>query len=132
MCDLLKTIFRPNFEDPIDSAKQLIENNISVLAMPGGQYYETYLANSPIPEYQTLSKHLIIAKDWNEFDYLIKHAIIENGTMARMAYCLWNEHKTLGRWWKGNLIVGDSPYVGYLSDKKWNLNEALNIFRLID
>ena len=31
---------------------------------------------------------------------------------------------SLGRWWKGNLVLGNFPYGGYLSDKSWHLNEA--------
>ena len=124
-------MFKPRFEDPIDSAKQLIENNITLFVIPVGEYYKTFLANSPIPEYQTLSKHLIIAEDWDEFNHLTESGIIGNGTHAQMMYYLDSWEKSLGRWWKGNLVLGDIPYTGYLSDKKWHLNEASDIFSFI-
>ena len=128
MCDLLKTIFKPNFEDPIDSAKQLIENNITLFEVPGGEYLVQFLANSPIPEYQTLSKRLIIANNWDEYFDLSEYGIIGNGTHAKASFVLDQGEKALGRWWKGNLVQGDYPYTGYLSDKKWHLNEASDIF----
>ena len=103
-----------------------VENNITVLVRPGGEYYVNFLANSPIPEYQTLSKHMRKARDWDEYYRLIEHGVIGNGTYVSMDYCLDPWRKSLGRWWKGNLMLGDSPYVGYLSDKKWYLNEVFD------
>ena len=124
-------MFKPRFEDAIDSAKQLIENNITLIGIPGAEFMLQFLANSPIPEYQTLSKGMIIAKDWDEFNYLIKHGIIGNGTHAYMSFYLTPLEKAMGRWWRGNLVHGNFPYSGYLSDKKWHLNEALDIFTYI-
>ena len=119
-------MLKQRFEEPIDSAKQLIENNISLYMGPGSYYWVQFLANSPIPEYQTLSKRLIIPNDWDELWHLIEDGIIGNGTHAQMSYSLTPYEKSLGRWWKGNLMLGDSPYVGYLSDKKWYLNEVFD------
>ena len=124
-------MFKPRFEEPIDSAKQLIENNITLFDMAGNEYWVQFLANSPIPEYQTLSKRLIIPNDWDELWHLIEDGIIGNGTHAQMSYSLTPYEKSLGRWWKGNLVQGDYPYAGYLSDKKWHLNEASDIFSFI-
>ena len=124
-------MLKQRFEDPIDSVKQIIENNITYFEMPGGEYWVKFLANSPIPEYQTLSKSMMIAKDWDEFDHLVEHGIIGNGTHAQMFYTLTPWEKSLGRWWKGNLVMGNYPYAGYLSDKKWHLNEASDIFSFI-
>ena len=124
-------MFKPNFEDPIGSAKQLMENNITIFDLPGGEFWVRFFANSHIPEYQTLSKRLILANDWDEFNHLTEHGIIGNGTHAQMSYGLDSWEKSLGRWWKGNLVLGNFPYVGYLSDKKWHLNEASDIFSFI-
>ena len=115
-------MLKQRFEDPIDSAKQLIKNNITLFSVPGGEYWVRFLANSPIPEYQTLSKRLIIPNDWDELWHLIEDGIIGNGTHAQMSYYLTLSEKSLGRWWRGNLVLGNFPYVGYLSDKKWHLH----------
>ena len=124
-------MLKQRFEEPIDSAKQLIENNISLYMGPGSYYWVQFLANSPIPEYQTLSKRLIIPNSRNEFKEKLKHDVIGNGTHAFMNFKLMPDEKSLGRWWKGNLVQGVYPYVGYLSDKKWHLNEASDIFSFI-
>ena len=124
-------MLKERFEEPIDSAKQLIDNNITLIEIPGGEYWVQFLANSPIPEYQTLSERLVLAKDWDEFDQVVEHGIIGNGTHALMTFSLTPWEKSLGRWWEGNLVIGDYPYAGYLSDKKWQLNEASDIFSFI-
>ena len=74
-------MFKPRFEDPIDSVKQLIENNITLLFFPGGEFWVQFLANSPIPEYQTLSKRSIVPNEWDEFWDLIEYGIVGNGTI---------------------------------------------------
>ena len=117
-------MFQPNFEDTNDSAEQLIENNITLLMNPGSFFWVQFLNNSPIPEYKTLSKRTILAKDWDEYYDLIEHGIIGNGTHAIMHFGLDPWEISLGRWWKGNLVLGNFPYGGYLSDKSWHLNEA--------
>ena len=61
----------------------------------------------------------------------MEQGIIGNGTHAKIDYAVGFEEKSLGRWWKGNLVMGDYPYAGYLSDKKWHLNEASDIFSFI-
>ena len=48
-----------------------------------------------------------------------------------MSHMLSAWRASLGRWWKGNLVLGNYPYGGYLSDKKWHLNEASDIFSFI-
>ena len=124
-------MLNPRFEDPIDSAKQLIENNITLIEKHNGEYWLQLLANSPIPEYQTLSKNAILTKDHNEFNNLLKNGIFGNGTHAIKTSGLSPRRKRLGRWWRGNLVLGNFPYGGYLSDKKWYLNEASDIFSFI-
>ena len=115
----------PRFEEPIDSAKQLNEKNMTLLMDPGSFFWVQFLSNSPIPEYQTLSKRTIVAKDYADYFDLIEQGIIGNGTHAYISYGL---RESPGKWWQGNMVLGNYPYGGYLSDKKWHLNEAFDIF----
>ena len=52
---------------------------------------------------------------------------MEEGKYAQMAgYLSWWE-LSLGKWWRSTIKVdGKYPYGGYLSDKKWYLNEVRN------
>ena len=114
----------------LSSAKQMIENNITLFGAPSGDYWVEFLATSPIPEYRTLSKSMVIAKDWDEYNQLTEYGILGNGTHVKMSFALEPWEKSLGRWWQGNLVLGDSPYAGYFADKKWHLNEAIVIVNL--
>ena len=105
-----------------------VKIRLSFLVRPGGLFWVQFLANSPVQEYNTLSKSLTIAKDWDEFKNFIEYGIIGNGTHALKRYGLGTWEKSLGRWWRGDLVLGNYPYGGYLSDKKWYLNEAVVIF----
>ena len=43
LCNILTTMLKPNFEDPINSAKQIIENNITLFVRTRNKkwYFET-------------------------------------------------------------------------------------------
>ena len=131
-------MLKQRFEDPIDSAEQMIENNITLVLEPKSEnYWKPFFANSPITEYRTLSKKLIFShkrktqKDENFYPNLVQYDVIGNGTHALMLAGLNDWQKPLDRWWRGKLVMGNYPYSGYLSDKKWHLNEAFDIFSFI-
>merc|ERR1712198_765160 len=92
---------------------------------PGYDFWVRFLADSPIPEYQTLSKRAIFPKDWDVYDQWTVEFVIEKGTHTFLGSYLTAWEKTLGRYWKGEKLDGDYPYGGYLSDKNWHLNEEL-------
>ena len=75
----------------------MIENNITLFGPPGGDYWVKFLATSPIPEYRTLSKSMVLAKDWDEYEQLTEYGILGNGTKAVMKYALDPSEKPLGR-----------------------------------
>ena len=84
-------MLKQRFEDPIDSAEQMIENNITLVLEPKSEHYwEPFLANSPITEYRTHSKNLIFShkrkkqKDENFYFNLVPYDVIGNGTHALM------------------------------------------------
>ena len=70
---------------------------------------------------------MIVAKNWREYYYMVKYGIFENRTHAHMNPALTKWEKSLGRWWRGVRVKGNFPYGGYLSDKKWYLNEEVVI-----
>jgi len=109
LCNLLTTILRPNFEEPLDTAKQLVEKNITVYSSPGSQIWKQFLLESSIPEYNILGENYIIADDWDHYDYMTEHDVIGAGRG-------WYRSK--------EKAAGFYPYGGYLTNKKWHFNEA--------
>ena len=125
LCNLLSTILRPNFEEPLDTAKQLVEKNIILYDLPGEEIWKQFLLDSSNPIYNKLGETMIMADDWDHYYSLIEHDVIGAGTHAYMIGYLQPWEKALGRWHRSEeKLEGDSPYVGYLTDKKWHLNEV--------
>ena len=125
---------RPNFEDPLDTAKQLVEKNITLYDWPGAEIWKQFLLESSITEYNKLGENYIIAADMDHFNYITEHDVIGAGTHATMTsyltpYDLFlgeNKEINSGRGWyrsKENAMPGDY-FAGYLTNKKWILNEV--------
>ena len=132
LCNLLTTILRPNFEEPLDTAKQLVEKNITLYDAPGGELMKQWLLESSIPEYNILGKTYLIADDWNHFLNITEHDVIGAGTHAMMAGYITSYYLDMGRWHRSTeKVAGDYPYVGYLTNKKWHLNEVLSFKQFV-
>ena len=123
---------RTNFEDPLDTAKQLVEKNITLYDTI---IWKQFLLESSIPEYNILGETMIIPDDWDHYDYITEHYVIGAGTHAVMASYLtpWelefgkNKEINSGRGFyrSKEKVAGDNPYAGYLTNKKWHLNEVM-------
>ena len=124
-CNVLTTILRPNFEEPLDTVKQLVERNIEIYTTPGSYFWKYFFQDSTIPEYKILGETLIIADDWDQYINISKH-VIGAGTHALMTLSLPPMYLDMGRWHRSKeKVSGINPFAGYLTNKKWHLNEVI-------
>ena len=131
LCNLLTTILRPNFEEPLDTAKQLVEKNITLYDIPGAEIWKQFLLESSIPEYNILGETMIITDDMDHFNNISKHDVIGAGTHAYMGGAIGPVELAMGNWSRSKEIVsGDNPYAGYLTNKKWHQNEVFSFKQL--
>ena len=80
LCNILIVILRPNFEEPLDTAKQLVErNNITLYFEPGLDGSKQWLLDSPLKEYRILGENAIIADDMDNFNNITKHDALGAG-----------------------------------------------------
>ena len=128
-------ILRPNFEEPLETAKHLVEKKITLYFGPGFEGNKQWLLDSPTLEYRILGENAIIADDWDHFFNLTAHDVMGSGTHGQMTYYvdtyelkLGEEYHPEGRGWyrSKETVSGSSPYAGYLTNKKWHLNEVLS------
>ena len=134
LCNLLTTLLRPNFEEPLDTAKQLVEKDITIYFEPTFEVNKQWLLDSPILEYRILGENAIITDDTNHFNNITADDVMGAGTHAQMNYLIsWYElelgekHHPEGRgWYRAKEKVAGSPYTGYLTNKKWYLKEVLS------
>ena len=128
LCNLLTTILRPNFEEPLDTAKQLVEKNITLYGWPGGDIWKQFLLESSILEYNILGETMIIPYDWDHYWYITEHDVMGEGAYAYMIGYLYPSDLAMGKWYRSKeKLAGDNPYAGYLTNKKWHMNEVLSI-----
>ena len=87
------------------------------------QFFEA----STDPNYQEISRRLVIAKDWWEYEEMVSK-VISTGMYADMASLPWilNSTEEHDDWYRSTeTIAGTNPYVVHLSNKKWPLKKVL-------
>jgi len=81
-----------------------------------------------------LGENAIIADDLDHYYNMTAYDVIGAGTHAQMTHFvdgyereLGDEYHPEGRGWyrSKEKVSGSTPYAGYLTNKKWHLNEVL-------
>ena len=135
---------KPNFESPAHTARDLVERNITVYDVPNEENWKRWLSQSDIPEHRKIGENLFITQSWDQFDKMTQNELLNEGTHAQLVSLLlpfelkWGteyDHdqgrykRNSGRgYYRGETLVlnGTIPYSGYLTNKKWHLNEVDN------
>ena len=73
LCNYLTVLLRPSYEEPVETAADLIERDITPFMAPRAQIFRQFFAASPDPDYQEISRRLVVAKDWDEYEDMIRH-----------------------------------------------------------
>ena len=133
---------KPNFETSVHTARDMVERDITLYMFPGtGQIYKQLLSQHHVPEYRKIGENMIITESWTQHYALTKNEMLSRGTHAMMRSYLapyqlaWatevdpnqkGEYKyNHGRgYYRGEKVVGKIPGSGYLTNKKWHLNEV--------
>ena len=132
---------RPNFESPVHTARDLVERGITLYMWPGTQMWRQFLSKSDIPEYRKIAETMIITKTYDQYDEMTKNELLSQGTHANMyAYMspwelAWGTEYDYdqGRYvynsgrgyYRGERVTTWMiPEGGYLTNKKWQLNEV--------
>ena len=89
---------RPNFEEPLDTAKQLVEKNITLYftQAQGPEAFKQWLLESPIPEYNIFGENMIITDDYDHYADITKHGLMGAGTHAFLSYYLGGTEYEMG------------------------------------
>ena len=124
-----------NFEEPLETFQQLVDNNITLFNEPTGKIWKQTLEQSILPEYKKLAETFYTHWSWREYDYFIQKHLLTDGTHALLqSFSNSNLRRAAQvRGWytrSKEKLRGHNPFGGYLSNKKWHLNEV-NICILI-
>ena len=96
LCNILTTILRPNFEEPLDTAQQLVEKNITLIVVPAGNIWKEILLESSVTDYNILGENMIVPDDWDQFNIILEQGILGAGTHAYLV----PYHGYEGKWYR--------------------------------
>ena len=106
----------------------MMDNNITVFFHE--YYYHSqkgYLLSLDIPEYTFIGENMMSVKDWDVYDYYVKHHIHELGTHALIQGNLQYTDLQLApmdKWWKSSECIPDNPFGSFLARRDWIMNEV--------
>ena len=127
LSNYLTVLLKPSYEEPVETAADLINRGLTPIMWPTAQIYRQFFAASSDPIYQEISRRLVIAKDWDEYDELSKK-VISTGLYAEIKYLPYAYPEEYKDWYRSSKpISGDNPYVVHLTNKKWPLKKVLSI-----
>ena len=134
---------RANFDDPVDTAQDIITLNMTLFYDPGGEMWKQWLAEHNNTDYNKVAETMIIAKNWEEWDKLVEQGILDNRTHVYFSSYVGPWEMSLGQqlvkpglsprmshkggevWYRSQERVDNFPYGGYLSRKDWRYNEEM-------
>ena len=129
LSNYLTVLLTPSYEEPVETAADLIKRDITPFIMPGGEMYKQFFAASPDPIYQEISRRLVIAKDYDEYEEMVRLAL-STGLFADITtepWCFNDCTEEFKDWYRSSeTIAGDYPYQIHLTNKKWPLKKVLS------
>ena len=135
LCNYLTVLLKPRLEEPVDSARDLIEKDIIPYCYPGWIPLRG-LFNSSIfgPDYQVLSGKLKVPLTQEEFHETVdriselddRYAWIGHGEYVFRNWLKYIKKDKTKKFWmsKEFIKLGDYPYAVHLSNKKWHLKKV--------
>ena len=125
LSNYLTVLLRPSYEEPVETAADLIKRDVTPFYSPGGEIFRQFFAASSDPNYQEISRRLVIAKDWDEYEDMV-HKVIPTGLYADIGTLPWVPEEEVNEWYRSSeTIPGLFPYGGHLANKKWPLKKVL-------
>ena len=122
----MTTVLRPNFEEPLNTAQQMVDNNITMFGHPY-DYHPASFNASDDPALKKLAETYYKTETWEDDKYYneMKNYIHDEGTHAIVYSYLQLWELEMGKWWRSKEhIPGLTPYGIWYSRINWYLNEV--------
>ena len=95
----------------------------------GSEISRQFFAASSDPIYQEISRRLVFAKDYDEYEDMVSK-VTSSGLFADIDNVPWmfNSTEEFQYWYRSSeTIAGDNPYGGHLANKKWPLKKVCEV-----
>ena len=125
LCNFLTVLLTPSYEEPVDTAKDVIKRDITPFYWPAGDIMRQILAASSDPINQEISKKLVTPKDemgledWNKYFDMV-HKVTSTGMYALIGTLPHHNvpEEEYKDWYRSTeTISGTFPYAVHLSNK---------------
>ena len=126
LCNWLTVLLTPSYEEPVETAKDLIQRGITPFLSPGSEIWKQFFEASNDTNYQEISRRLVVAKNmWPDLAYmafLVKHT----GSHSYIGYLPPVYEADYKYWYRSSETIGGfNPYKVHLLNKKWPLKKVL-------
>ena len=132
LSNYLTVLLRPSYEEPVDTAADLIKRDITPFYTQGGEIYRQFFASSKYQNYQEISRRFVVAKDYiNYFDMYDK--VNSTGLFAQIGTFPWpTPEKEFKYWYRSSKTIGGfNSYSGHLTNKKWPLKKVNKLYEKV-
>ena len=123
----LTVLLKPSFEDPVETAEDLIKRDIIPFSHPGSNRYIEWFADYPDPYYKQIAPRLHITKDWGEYDEMMAK-VVPTGKFATIGHRpdpYTVPERDYKDWYRSKeMIKGTLSFTGHLTNKKWPLKKV--------
>ena len=127
LSNYLTVLLKPKYEEPVETAADLIKRNITPFLWPGAENFKQIFVDSPDPVYREISRRFVTPKDYDEYDDMVLK-VISTGLYAMTGTTPWyfNSTEEFKDWYRSSeTIKGDFPFAFHLSNKKWPLRKVM-------
>ena len=127
LSNYLTVLLRPSYEEPVETAADLIKRDITPFMKPYSDMYKQFFAASSDPVYQEMSRRLVIAKDWDEYGDMVQK-VTSTGLFSEIQKLpptwLVSEEEFKDWYRSSETMVGTNQFGGHLLNKKWPLKKV--------
>ena len=127
LSNYLTVLLKPSYEEPVETAADLIRREITPFLQPGQDILIQFFAASLDPHHLEISQRFVIAKDFVEYEEMVRK-VTSTGMYARIATVPWliPGYNDYDDWYRStDTISGKFQYTVHLSNKKWPLKKVL-------
>ena len=127
LSNYLTVLLRPSYEEPVETAADLLKRDITPIIIPGGEIYRQIFEASSDPDYQEIARRLVVAKDYDEYENMVSK-VVSTGMFADIGTFpdpFWVPEEEYKNWYRSSQkIAGPFPYAAHLINKKWPLKKV--------
>lgn len=111
----------------MDSVQDIIDRNMTILYPPFRHSWRDWWAGHYNPDYQKLSKTMIIGKLDTFYEVYLRQGMLRDNRLVYVSAFMDPTDPVIkaARWWRSKeMMEGFQGFSGFISSKQWKFNEV--------